>query len=177
MNTQEIVVLALRVSIKLTVFGFGLEGSIGDLLYLLRRPRLLVLSLTAMFVIMPLFAIFLTRVVHFNPAVVIALIALSISPVPPLLPRKMTKAGGIAPYGLGLMVMAATLAILYIPLASDLIGRYFDRDFGMSPGNGGESRCGFDFDSACGGHPAAKGFAPAVAARITLSDCCSLRGL
>ena len=133
MNTQEIVVLALRVSIMLTVFGFGLEGSIGDLLYLLRRPRLLVLSLTAMFVVMPLFAIFLTRVVHFNPAVVIALIALSISPVPPLLPRKMTKAGGIAPYGLGLMVTAGTLAILYIPLASDLIGRYFDRDFGMSP--------------------------------------------
>lgn len=65
MNTQEIVVLALRVSIMLTVFGFGLEGSIGDLLYLLRRPRLLVLSLTAMFVVMPLFAIFLTRVVHF----------------------------------------------------------------------------------------------------------------
>ncbi len=117
----------------LTVFGFGLEGSIGDLLYLLRRPRLLVLSLTAMFVVMPLFAIFLTRVVHFNPAVVIALIALSISPVPPLLPRKMTKAGGIAPYGLGLMVTAGTLAIVYIPLATDLIGRYFDRDFAMSP--------------------------------------------
>jgi BASS family bile acid:Na+ symporter len=131
-NAREIVMFALKGSIMLTVFGFGLRASVGDLFYLLRRPRLLVLSLTAMFVIMPLFALFAVRVGHFSPAVAIALVAVSLSPVPPLLPRKMTKAGGIAPYGL--MVTAATLAVLYIPLASELIGKYFGRPFGMSPG-------------------------------------------
>jgi len=133
-NAQEIVVIALKGSIMLTVFVFGLKATITDLLYLLQRPRLLVGSLTAMFVIMPLFASFVARKGHFNLAAAIALVAVSLSPVPPLLPRKMTKGGGIPPYGLGLMATAALLAILYIPLATVLIGKYFDKPFGRAQG-------------------------------------------
>jgi BASS family bile acid:Na+ symporter len=87
-----------------------------------------------MFVIMPLFAILLTRIFQFERPVAIALIVLAISPVPPLLPQRVTKAGGLAPYGLGLMVTAGTLSILYIPLAVDLIGWYFHRPFAMGAG-------------------------------------------
>jgi BASS family bile acid:Na+ symporter len=134
MNPQEIVGLALKTSIVLTLFGFGLEATRDDLLYLLRRPRVLARSLVAMFVIMPFFAILLTSVFHFQRPVRIALIALAISPVPPLLPRKVTKAGGLAPYGLGLMVTAASLSILYIPLAVAVIGRYAHKPFAMGPG-------------------------------------------
>src|SRR5271156_5023327 len=98
MNPQEIVGLTLKASIILTLFGFGLGATRGDLLYVLRRPRVLARSLVAMFVIMPLFTILLTTEFHFQRPVMIALIALAISPVPPLLPRKVTKAGGLAPY-------------------------------------------------------------------------------
>ncbi len=133
MNPQVIVGLALKASIMLTVFGFALEATLEDLLYVWRRPRLLVRSLTGMFVVMPLFAIFLTRIFSFHSVVVIGLIVLSISPIPPLLPRRVTKAGGVAPYGLGLMVTAATFSIVYIPVATYLIGRYFDRPFAMDP--------------------------------------------
>jgi bile acid:Na+ symporter, BASS family len=134
MNPQEIVGLALQASIVLTLFGFGLEATRDDLLYVLRRPRVLVRSLVAMFVIMPLFAVLLTTVFHFQRPVAIALIALAISPVPPLLPRKVTKAGGLAPYGLGLMVTAGSLSILFIPLAVEVIGRYLHKPFAMGPG-------------------------------------------
>ena len=134
MTPQTVVVLALKISIVLTVFGFGLRASLADLLCLVRKPRLLFLSLVAMFFIMPLFAILLASVFSFTPAVAIALIALSISPVPPLLPKKITKSVGIAPYGLGLMVTAASLSIVLIPLATFLIGRYFNRPFTMGPG-------------------------------------------
>jgi bile acid:Na+ symporter, BASS family len=132
LNVKEIIGFALKASIMLTLFGFGLRSSHGDILYLLRRPRVLMLSLTAMFIIMPLFTVLMTEMGHFNPAVEIALIALSISPIPPLLPKKVTKAGEIAPYGLGLMVTAGTLAIVYIPLATYLIGKYFHIPFDMS---------------------------------------------
>jgi BASS family bile acid:Na+ symporter len=128
-----IVGLALKVSIMLTLFGFGLHATREDLLYLLRRPRVLVRSLAAMFVVMPVFAILMTRFVPFNRAVVIALIALSISPVPPILPRKVTKSGGHPPYGLGLMVTAASFSIVFVPLAVYLIGKYFHRPFAMGP--------------------------------------------
>jgi bile acid:Na+ symporter, BASS family len=118
----------------LTVFGFGLEATRDDLLYVLRRPRVLARSLVAMFVIMPLFAILLTTAFHFQRPVTVALIALAISPVPPLLPRKVNKASGVAPYGLGLMATAASLSILYLPLAVQLIGQYFHKPFAMGPG-------------------------------------------
>ena len=126
--------LALKASIILTLFGFGLRATREDLLYLRRRPRLLVRSFAAMFVVMPLFAIMMTRLVSLNRAVVIALIALSISPVPPILPNKVNKSGGLAPYGLGLMVTAATFSIGFVPLAVYLIGKYFNRPFAMGLG-------------------------------------------
>ncbi len=133
MNLQAIVVFAIKASITLTLFGFGLQATLEDLLYLWRRPRLLFRSLAAMFVVMPLFAIFMTRIFSLNLAVVIALIALSISPVPPLLPKRVTKEAGVAPFGLGLMVTAGTLAIVYIPLANYLLGKYFHRSLAMDP--------------------------------------------
>jgi bile acid:Na+ symporter, BASS family len=134
MSLRMIVGLALKASIMLTLFGFGLDTAREDLLYLLRRPRVLVRSLVAMFVVMPVFAILMTRLGSFNRAVAIALIALSISPVPPLLPRKVTKSGGHPPYGLGLMVTAASLSIVFVPLAVYLIGKYLNRPFAMGPG-------------------------------------------
>jgi bile acid:Na+ symporter, BASS family len=134
MTPQAIIGLVLKVSIILTVFGFGLQASRDDLLYLWRRPRLLVRSLVAMFVVMPLFVLLMTSIASFDRAVLVALVALSISPIPPLLPRKVTKSTGLASYGLGLMVTAASLSIVLIPLASYLLGKYFHRDFIMGPG-------------------------------------------
>jgi BASS family bile acid:Na+ symporter len=134
MNPRMILGLALNASIILTLFGFGLHATRNDLLYLLRRPRVLVRSLVAMFVVMPLFAILMTRLVSFNRAVVIALVALSISPVPPVLPKKVTKSGGLAPYGLGLMVTAASFSIVFVPVAVYLLGKYLNRPFAMGPG-------------------------------------------
>jgi BASS family bile acid:Na+ symporter len=66
----------------------------------------------------------------------IALIALSISPVQPLLPRKIGNAGGgVAPYGLAFMITAAAaLSILYVSLAARLIGGYFDKPFPVRSG-------------------------------------------
>jgi BASS family bile acid:Na+ symporter len=134
MTPQATIGLVLKVSIILTVFGFGLQSSRDDLLYLLRRPRVLGRSLVSMFVVMPLFVLLMTSVVSFNRAVLVALIALSISPVPPLLPRKVTKSTGLASYGLGLMVTAASLSIALIPLATYFLGKYFHRPFAMGPG-------------------------------------------
>lgn len=66
MNPQELVVVVLKVSIVVTLFGFGLEATRDDMLYMLRRPRVLLRSLVAMFVVMPLFAVLLTKTFHFQ---------------------------------------------------------------------------------------------------------------
>ena len=133
MTTQQVVILVLQVSILLTVFGFGLQTTLHDLQYLVRRPGLLVRSLLAMFVIMPIVAVILVRAFELRPSFEIALLALAISPVPPLLPGKEGKAAGHAAYGLALMAVVSILAIVVVPLWVQLLGRYFDRQLQMPP--------------------------------------------
>ena len=100
MTLQQVVVLVLQASVVLTVFGFGLQATVRDTLYLVRHPGLLARSLAAMFVVMPVVAVILAEVFQLQPSVEIVLIALAISPVPPLLPGKEGKAAGHVAYGL-----------------------------------------------------------------------------
>ncbi len=123
--------LALQASILMTVFGFGLRATPGDMLYVVRRPSLLGRSLVAMLVIMPIVAIALARAFELRPSVEIALVALAISPVPPLLPGREQNAGGDKAYALGLMVIAGLLSIVVVPLAVQLGSGYFRRPFAM----------------------------------------------
>jgi BASS family bile acid:Na+ symporter len=132
MTLQQAIILALQVSILLTVFSFGLRATIDDILYVLRRPSLLGRSLVAMFVIMPIFAVALARTFELRRSVEIVLVALAISPIPPLLPGREQKAAGDPPYALGLMVIVGALAIAFVAGEVDLLGRYVMRPFAMS---------------------------------------------
>jgi len=125
MELATLISIAIRASICLIVFGLALNASPQDALYLFRRPRQLLRSLLAMNVIMPLFAAALAAAFDLNPAVKIALIALAVSPVPPVLPKKQLKAGGQASYAVGLLVAAALLAIVFVPVAVELLGSAF----------------------------------------------------
>ena len=131
MTLQQAIMLALQVSILMTVFGFGLRATPGDVLYVVRRPALLGRSLVAMSVIMPIAAVALASAFELRPSVEIALVALSISPIPPVLPGREQKAGGDKAYALGLMVIAGMLSIVVVPLAVQLVSRYFMRPFAM----------------------------------------------
>ena len=134
MPLQQLILLVVQASILLTVFGFGLQATTGDALYVARRPAVMARSLVAMFLVMPVVAVAITALFDFHPAVEIALVALAISPIPPLLPRRVVKAGGGASYVLGLMATAAVLSIVFIPVALYLIGRFFGESFAMAPG-------------------------------------------
>jgi BASS family bile acid:Na+ symporter len=133
MDLKQVVMLAFQISILATVFGFGLKATTADLLYLVQRPGLLVRSLLAVFVIMPSVALMLTRWFNFLPTVEIALVALAISPVPPILPGREAKAGGQASYGLALMVLLGLASIAIVPLGADLVGPVFGQSVEMGP--------------------------------------------
>jgi bile acid:Na+ symporter, BASS family len=134
MTLQQALVLALQASIVMTVFSFGLRTVLDDVLYVMRRPWLLTRSLVAMFVIMPIVAVAFAMFFELRPSVEIALVALAISPIPPLLPGREQKAGGHASYALGLMMIAAVLSIGIVPAEVNLLGRYSMKPFAMSPG-------------------------------------------
>jgi len=133
MTLQQAVLLVLQASVLLTVFGFGLQSTVHELTYLLRRPGLLARTLFAMFVVMPIFAVVLVRMFDLRPAFEIALVALAISPVPPLLPRKEGKAGGQSAFALGLVAAVSLLAIAVVPLSLAILGRLSTRPLQMPP--------------------------------------------
>ena len=130
---KQIVLLALQISILTTVFGFGLQATLADLLYVVRRPGLLARSLLAVFVVMPVVAVLLVAMFDFPRMVGVALVALAISPVPPLLPDRERKAGGDQSFGLGLMAILALTSIVTVPAALWLLAFIADRSLGMMP--------------------------------------------
>jgi BASS family bile acid:Na+ symporter len=133
-DLKEIVILALKVSIFCIVFGFGLKATLEDLLYVVRRPGLLARSLLAVFVIMPLVAVMLARLFDFTQTVRIVLVALAVSPLPPILPKKESKAGGYTPFGLGLMAVLALISIVAVPASVELLGRFVGRQLEPAAG-------------------------------------------
>jgi len=134
MDLKQIIILALQLSIMATVFGFGLRSTPNDLLYLVRRPGLFLRSLLSVFVIMPIVAYGLDRFFEFRATLEVSLLALSISPVPPLLPKQGSKAGGEAAYGVGLVAWLGLLSIAAIPMSLILLGLLVGRQFSMPPG-------------------------------------------
>lgn len=133
MTLQQTVMLVLQASIMLMVFDFGLRATVHDLEYLWRRPGLLWRSLIAMLVVMPIVAIAIDRLFELRSSVEIVLVALAFSPVPPLLPGKVEKAGGHGAYALGLMVLAAMVAIVTVPVSAWLLGLEAGRRYEMPP--------------------------------------------
>jgi bile acid:Na+ symporter, BASS family len=125
MSMQQYVILTLQFSIVCMVFSLGLMSTMADLLFLWRRPSLLLRSLVAMLVVMPVVAVGLTQWLDVRNTSEIALIAMAISPMPPLLPRREVKAGGLQPYAVSLLATLALLAIVTIPLSVELLADYY----------------------------------------------------
>jgi BASS family bile acid:Na+ symporter len=132
MNLQSLIPLVLKASVLLNVFAIGLQASAQDATYLFRRPRKLASAILAMNVVMPVLAVAMVIVLDLDPAVNIALVALSVSPIPPLLPKKLVKAGGTASYAVGLLITIGLLSIIFVPLAMEVIERVLKVPLQMS---------------------------------------------
>lgn len=120
MSLASLIPLLIKISIILSVFAIGLKASFADATYLFRRPLLLARALLSMNVIMPLFALVVGVGLDLNPPIRIALVALSVSPIPPILPNKALKSGGEENYTIGLLVATAILATIFIPLTMEI---------------------------------------------------------
>ncbi|MBP6877245.1 MAG: hypothetical protein KBC34_04425 [Phenylobacterium sp.] len=133
MSLAELIPLVLKASILIIVFSLGLNARPADLTYFLRHPGRLVRTLLAMLVAMPVIAVLLVRGFGLPHTIAVMLIALSLSPVPPVLPRKQAKAGGDASYAIGLLAAVGLASIVWIPLALEIVERVFSIPLGIPP--------------------------------------------
>ena len=114
MTLAGLVLLGLKASIGLLVFSIGLGTAPGELMYLVRHPGRMVRALLAMSLVMPIIALLAVKLLPMEKSVAITLVALSLSPVPPMLPRKMLKAGGGHAYVAALLFTSAALSVVWI---------------------------------------------------------------
>jgi bile acid:Na+ symporter, BASS family len=133
MTTQQWLGLGLQASIVLTVLGFGLSATWPQATYLFRNPPLLLRAVVSMSVVMPVIVTFLTTLFDFRFDVKVALVALAVSPVPPMIQKKELTAGGRMDYVVGLMVAMSVLAIVTVPLSLWILDRVFDRHGVLGP--------------------------------------------
>jgi bile acid:Na+ symporter, BASS family len=131
MTFADLIPIAIKLSIVLLVFSLGLRAAWGDAISLFRQPRLLVRSILAMAILMIAFVVAIASVFDLRPEIKIAILALAISPVPPLLPNRQQIAGGSHSYAIGLMVAAALFAIVLMPFFVQVLGVYFHAETHM----------------------------------------------
>jgi BASS family bile acid:Na+ symporter len=117
--------ITIEASVILVVFAIGLETTWANAISLFRQPALLIKSLIARNLAMPLVAILLAKAFPMHPAVKGAVVLLSVTPIPPVLPNALLKAGARASYVCGLLVSHSVLAIMLVPLTVEVMNLIF----------------------------------------------------
>jgi len=133
MSLTVAILLSLKVSIGLAVFSLGLNASLRKALFLFRRPDDLANALVSMYAVMPAVAVAAALVFDLPTVVKVALVACSISPIPPILPSKAIRAGEDDSYAIGLLVAGSVLSIVLVPVALELFQVIFDMPLQMTP--------------------------------------------
>ncbi|HEU4996055.1 MAG TPA: hypothetical protein VFT29_14665 [Gemmatimonadaceae bacterium] len=135
MEWMKVFGLLLQVSIALIVVALAMQATWSDVMFMFRQPALLLKSLIARNLVMPLVAILLMFVFPLEPPVRVALAALSLTPVPPFLPGMQLRAGGRQSYTIGLLASHTLLAVVLVPLSLAVMELIFGARLRFTPAN------------------------------------------
>jgi BASS family bile acid:Na+ symporter len=104
-----------------SMLAVGLSLSVGQIIAPLRNARLVTLALLANFVLMPLCALAIARVLHLDQPLGVALLILGTAAGAPFLPKLAEIAKGNLAFAVGLMVLLMVLTVGYMPLVLPLL--------------------------------------------------------
>lgn len=128
----EFLLVAVKLSVVSLILAIGLNSTISDLTYLWHKPSQLLRSLLAMYVVIPLFALLILRLLSLPPGVEIAILVLAVSAGAPLLPRKMMKIGHES-YMLSLVATSSVAAVVIVPIWLELLRPLYGLTTELSP--------------------------------------------
>ena len=129
---KQIIPLLLTLSLAGLVVSVGLNATRQDLLYVLRRPKLLLKAVLAVDVIPPAAAILLCLFLPIDPMVKAGIVLMAIAPVPPLVPGQELGVGARKEYAYGIYVAMALLTIVVVPIAMAAATHAFGRHDSVS---------------------------------------------
>jgi predicted Na+-dependent transporter len=99
----------------------GLSLTVAQILQPLKNARLVILALLANFVLVPLLAYGITKVIPLDQSLQIGLIVLSTVAGAPFLVKEVQAAKGHLSLGVGLMFMLMVVTIFYVPIVLPLL--------------------------------------------------------
>ena len=118
--------ILLKLFVTVIIFGIGLDSTPRDAIRLFRHPGLLLRSVLAMYVLVPLTALVLVKFLDLPAGVEAGLLVLAVSAGAPLLPRKLLGIGDGA-YIFSLVVVSSVLAVILVPLWLEILIPLFPR--------------------------------------------------
>jgi BASS family bile acid:Na+ symporter len=121
-----------RIAIPLVAFSVGLGAASAELTWLLRERSLMLRSLLATLVIVPVLTIAMVLSVRLPPEIRQGLIITSLSIGPVVALRRTAKAAGDMSYALGLDLLLLALSVVYVPGAVAILAAAFHRALQVS---------------------------------------------
>ena len=104
-----------------SMLGTGLSLTVAQIVQPLKNARLVILALLANFVLVPLLAFGITKVVPMDEALQVGLIVLATTAGAPFLVKEVQAAKGNLSLGVGLMFLLMVVTIFYVPLVLPLL--------------------------------------------------------
>ena len=117
---QKAVPFAMLAFVLSSMVAMGLGLTVAQILAPLRDTRLVVLSLLANFVLMPLGALALASVLRLDPPLGVGLLILGLAAGAPFLPKLAQLAKGHLAFAVGAMVLLMVVTVGYLPLVLPL---------------------------------------------------------
>lgn len=123
---HPILLLFVKTTIFTLMLAIGVNLSFQEMISLWRRPGLLLRSLLAVIVLVPLVVLLLIRWLDLTPSVATGLAALAAAPGAPLTHKRSRMAGGSPTYSASLQLTLALLAVLITPLTLAIFHSLFE---------------------------------------------------
>ena len=113
--------IAMLTFVVSSMLAVGLSLTVREIVTPLRNGKLLTLAVLANFVLMPLAAILIARVLHLEQPLGVALLILGAAAGAPFLPKLASVAEGNLAFSVGLMVLLMVLTVGYMPIVLPLL--------------------------------------------------------
>ena len=115
MSLQALIKLLTILGLIGIMLSIGFKVRIGDILTSARKPRQLIMSLVANYVLVPAVTWGLLYLIHADPMVAVGFLLLAICPGAPVGPPFVAIAKGDVPFAIGQMVILSCLCIVVSP--------------------------------------------------------------
>ena len=118
---QRIADLSILVFVVSTMLAMGMSQRLAEVIAPLQRPLTVVLAIAVNFILAPLFALVLSRIIPLQPGHAVGLLLLGAAAGAPFLPKLAELCGGNLAYAVTLMVLLMGGSTLFMPFVLPLL--------------------------------------------------------